>query len=677
MVAQRRFYQDEAIDRIQHELRENNISSGIVHMATGTGKSVVQNDAVKLLFPIESYRSILIGGLSRSLNLQALNGFKRQYPECATKIVVGNKLKPGIGLMMGNYNVPDARIIVGSAQTLMPRGLQEKGTPENELITRADVELREGGIFLSSKSKRRWLISPRFDQILAHGPIHLWQHDEAHHAPADGSLYTIGILSPEAVAKTGLKLKRGEVVQGQLDLIYRLLGLPPLKVVGYTATPVRADNKAMSNVFQKIIYSFGDRKAEEAEVIRPVGQVFRVQIMSETEEEGPLKAVENWEERIVEAYKEKASDRTAVAFVGAIGGLSAIDASKSLSRVFNEHGITSVHIDGESWTDTDGTEKSNSLRPGLFDRIQRGEIRVVTNFGVLTEGIDITRLDCVLLARSVNAPMLTQIIGRARRNYTDPITGVVKKDAMLIDFTGKELVMLTAGMLRGIKIDMFQEEQEEAEDEEGEILLAGTDMRDIKQAGIIKGVSNTYKISDIVRRSAGQWYVASDGKLSLSVSQEDSLLITIPHFGTADFYSQIMEREDLPQEILDLAMFLYDVNSQFTLWHCVKSTKGWGIKGQGFIFQDPALDMIEANAIEYAESRENYVPSFAGKGKSWRRGGVSEAQLRFLAGLLPDKKDCGTLSSGEAAQLITHTLAERAVSKVLQSMRDYVAEAVK
>lgn len=676
MVAIRRFYQDEAIDRTRVELKENNISSGIVHMATGAGKSVVQNDTVKLLYPIQNYRSILIGGLSRSLNLQAVNGFKRQYPECATKIVVGSKLKPGIGLVMGNYDVVDARIVVGSAQTLMPRGLQEKGTPENELIQRSDVELRDGGIFLSKTSKRRWLISPRFDQILAHGQIHIWLHDEAHHAPADGSLYTIGILSPEAVQKTGLKLKRGEVIQGQLDLIYRYLGLPPLKVVGYTATPVRADNKAMSNVFQKIIYSFGDKKAEEAEVIRPVGDVYRVQIMSETEEEGPLKAVENWEDRIVEAYKEKAHDRTAVAFVGAIGGLGAIDASKSLSRAFNLAGIPSVHIDGESWTDTDGTEKPNSQRPGLFDRIQRGEIRVVSNFGVLTEGIDITRLDCVLLARSVNAPMLTQIIGRARRNYTDPDTGIAKKDAMLIDFTGKELVMLTAGMLRGIKIDMFQD-NEEVEDEEGEILLPGTDMRDIKQAGVIKGVSNTYKISDIVRRSAGQWYVATDGKLSLSVSAEDSLLITIPHFGTADYYSQIAERDDLPQEILDLALFLYDVNSQFTLWHCVKSVKGWGIQGKGFIRQDPALDMIEADAVEYAESRDNYTPSFAGKGKNWRRSGVSEPQLKFLKSLLPDKEDCGKLSSGEAAQLITHTLAERAVSKVIQSMRDYVEEQIK
>jgi hypothetical protein len=512
-------------------------------------------------------------------------------------------------------------------------------------------------------------------------------------------MWAIGILSAQAVQKTGLSLRKGEIIAGQLDLIYRYLNLPPLRVVGYTATPVRADNRAMANVFQKIISTFTDRQAEEAGMIRPIHKnVYRVKILTEMpdandqedlsgddEEQTGLKltAVNNWQERIVEAYLKHASDRTAVAFVGPIGGLSAISASKSLSKAFNAAGITSVHIDGQSWLDTDGSEKSNKLRPSLFERIQRGEIRVVCNFGVLTEGIDITRLDCVLLARSVNAPMLTQILGRARRNFVDPTTGKEKEDALLIDFTGKPLVILTAGMLRGIKVDLFADDAEEKPGEEPDdleetVLLDGEAGDDFRDLALKKGVANSYKISDIVRRSAGQWYTAPDQKMSLSVSESDALLITMPHFGQADYFLQIAQDDSIDPEVQNVASFLYEIYSQFSLWHTVKAANGKHfVNGKTFIGQNTALDLIEAQAVEYAESRENYVPSFAAKGKSWRRQSITAGQIKYLSSLLPDKKDCGTLSSGEAAQLITHTLADRAVSTAIANMRGFVEENVK
>lgn len=694
-----REYQSSAVVKTR-KFFEAGFQSGIGQMATGAGKSVVQNAIVEELFPIEEFRSILIGGLSRDLNQQAVRGFKRQYPKCATKVVIGTSLRPGIGLVMGKHNAVDARIIVGSAQTLMPRFLNKKGTPESELIKPEDVMLKDGGIFLSPTSKRRWLISPRFDEILAYGPIALWQHDEAHHAPADGSMWAIGILTPEAVAKTGLKLRKGEIIQGQLDLIYRYLGLSPLRVVGHTATPIRADMRAMANVFQKIIYTFTDREAEDAGVIRPIHpNVYRVQILTEEktgtqpedhilgpeEEDNSVKltAVSNWPERIVAAYLEHASDRTAVAFVGPIGTVGAIEASKILSRAFNAAGVTSVHIDGTSWVDTDGSQKHNKLRPALFDRIQRGEIRVICNFGVLCEGIDITRLDCVLLARTVNAPMLTQIIGRARRNFVDPVTGVEKVDALLIDFTGQGLVILSGGMLRGIKLDPFAEDQEEKEENEiedvvlapeGEDLLDGVDFRDL---GLKKGIANSYKISDIVRRSAGQWYTAPDHSMSLAVSEADSLLITMPSFGAADYYLQIMDQEDVQPEVYEVASFLYEVNSQFTLWHTTKGAKGQHfVNGRTFINQNPALDIIEAAAIVYAESRDNYVPSFATKGQSWRSKKVmiTADQKNYLHVLLPSMTDCDKLTKGEAAQLITHTLADKAVKQAVSKMQGFIEE---
>ena len=136
---------------------------------------------------------------------------------------------PTIGVVRAQHNDNNARIIIGSAQTLVDEELQKN---EDNLgrITKADVDYnrKTGAIKLSKNSIRSVLISRRFDRILRHGWVHNILIDECHHAVADGSL---------AIIRRLMQLRD-------------VLDLPPLKIIGFTATPQRDDGRGLNNIFE-------------------------------------------------------------------------------------------------------------------------------------------------------------------------------------------------------------------------------------------------------------------------------------------------------------------------------------------------------------------------------------------------------------------------------------------
>lgn len=691
MTKQPRKYQLEAIDETMKYIGRG-IYSGVVQLPTGTGKSLVQQELVRRHFPIEKYRSILIGGLSRSLNYQGLEGFRYQYPETAYAVERNNRLYPGSGIVMAQHDDYDARLVVASAQTVGPKTLQEtrKRILENMQIEKSDVtRSKNGGILLSPNSKRQYLVTPRFDEILKHGKIDLWIHDEAHHAPADSTLWMVR----------------------QLNTIYEHLGEEPLRHVGFTATPFRADERALSNVYEIMYFERDYAWAVENGYIVPIvdsngtqGSYDLVDIMSEHGKSERLKVVENWMERVYEGYMDRCHGKRkcTCTFVGPINGMGAVEASRELHGYFNDRGVPTVHVDGTYWIDTTGTKRPNSERKHLWNALNDGRVPHIVNFGVMIEGIDVPIIDAIQIIRSMNAVTFTQAAGRASRNFHG------KRDALVIDYTGQELVQMMVGQLSGVKIDSFKqlievpkiESDTENEDDINE--RTGRSMRDQSQEGYVQGVNNIYKEAKIKRHSDMVWFKDFPGSInwSMSVTRSDkdagtrssSFLITLPQHTESNYYASIAA--ELPEgKLRNTAQTLADILRNFTLWHTMEGD-AWETLPNGHRYRPhivvrnsdnevyqksmPEFDRLEEATSRYAKTVPGYDKSIAAKGADWRRKDypMSAPQERFFVGLMPTL-DPNQYNKSHGASMITHMLAESAVYRILNNAKKAVKDATR
>jgi superfamily II DNA or RNA helicase len=632
MAFKLRGYQQAAIDSAEVHFKRG-IASGIFHLFTGAGKSLITHELVNQLFhPEEGYRTLVVGGINRELVNQMFAGFRKQLPYLKMEIPVGDTYAPGIGIVMGNVNDVKARVIVASVQTLVDKSdAIEQQAVESKPITADDVTVDyQGNIRKTKTSKRRFLVSPRFDQILANGgPIHLWVHDEAHHLPADGSL---------------LLLHR-------LNQLYKLLGIDEVKLVGNTATPVRMDGRAMANAFQKIFISRDFRWGQDQGFLCP----FASPITMRVDDEKIFTDVTNWTEMVVKAWREKCQNedgthRPTFVYTGPIGStISGVDASILLAEAFNEAGVPAAHLDGEKCIGPDGEEIPAKDRGKIFNAYLRGEIKVLTNYGVLIEGVDLPPTSAIMLGRPMNEVMLTQVIGRMLRLFDGDASLPKKDDALLIDMTGKPLVTTSIGSLTGYMIDPTTQQYVEGQSDEslaeevaslyvykqeevvefiqmgqstyppeeyiafvhkcvaahsdlskreramakmlikyfGEDTILEGDTRQYTGQGVVHGKDTSYDTAKIVARSSNDWHVDTyTAAMSLSVSGSDSLLILPPDWGLNDTVKRLLEcavhrmtggisgnrvidestREELAS-IVELLEFTQDMASNFTLWH--------------------------------------------------------------------------------------------------------------
>ena len=92
--------------------------------------------------------------------------------------------------------------------------------------------------------------------------------------------------------------------------------------------------------------------------------------------------------RPVDAYKAQAPGRKAIVFA------LHTKAARDFTEQFNAEGITAAMV----WGDMPPGERRQTL-----DKYKAGEITVLVNCGVLTEGFDDRPTSCVILARSVGS----------------------------------------------------------------------------------------------------------------------------------------------------------------------------------------------------------------------------------------------------------------------------------
>ncbi|MER7967762.1 DEAD/DEAH box helicase [Streptomyces sp. NPDC096080] len=119
---------------------------------------------------------------------------------------------------------------------------------------------------------------------------------------------------------------------------------------------------------------------------------------------------------VAAAYRLHAGDRPGVVFT------PTVDTAQSMADAFNDAGIPAAAI----WGDM-----PREARKAALKWYETGQVQVLTNCMVLTEGFDAPWTSCVVIARPTKSPGLyCQMAGRALRPWEG------KKDALILDVMG-------------------------------------------------------------------------------------------------------------------------------------------------------------------------------------------------------------------------------------------------
>ena len=239
---------------------------------------------------------------------------------------------------------------------------------------------------------------PAFDMVVV---------DESHHAAADTYVRVIDAVKEDN---------------------------PNAEIVGFTATPNRGDGKGLRNIFNNVSHQIEIAALIKQGYLVPpktfvidLGVNDRLGNVSKRGTEFDMDQVEeimNSEvinEEVVKNWKEKAGDRKTVVFC------STVRHAEALCKTFRDSGVNAEYITGE-------TEK-NFREETLHDLVY-GNIQVLVNVAVLTEGFDAPPVSCVVLTRPCSQKgTMVQMIGRGLRTI-DPeeFPDKVKTDCIVLDF---------------------------------------------------------------------------------------------------------------------------------------------------------------------------------------------------------------------------------------------------
>jgi len=218
-------------------------------------------------------------------------------------------------------------------------------------------------------------------------------------------------------------------------VIDRVLSRNPRALIfGATATPARSDGKGLREVFSNVAdqITLGELIAS-GHLVPPrtfvidVGAQSALAQVRRTATDFDMTEVEAILNRtpitdaVIRHWREKAGDRKTIVFC------STVAHAQCVADAFVAAGVRAVLIHGDL---------SDAERKVRLAEYETGEVQVVVNVAVLTEGYDYTPTSCVVLLRpSSHKSTLIQMIGRGLRTV-DPAEhpGVVKTDCIVLDF---------------------------------------------------------------------------------------------------------------------------------------------------------------------------------------------------------------------------------------------------
>ncbi len=621
MPVQLRPYQHNTIASNKLHLFERGYKSVLNHLATGMGKTVIAAHTGYHLFDPNECRILFVVGF-REIVRQTKNSFIHNFPDLEGSTFTKFS-RPGVGIVMGNIDERDARIIIATPQTL-------SGVEEN-----ADFY--------------------RLDRILEYGPFDLVIYDEAH----------------TSVAKSFLVLHK------------RLLDANPnMKTLGLTATPMREDGLALRQMFEVINVSYdlkyGIKNGYLCNILPPLLVETNLELpglKGAVEERIKALDVANWNEILYQSYMEHGDNRPGAWF------MPSVEHSKEFARFMQDKGIRIAHVDGFMSIDPNGNEVPVSRRDDIMDWYNqwdpKGEPRHLTNFNVLTTGWDAPHTALIGWARPTENPvLLTQAIGRGTRLHP------AKENLKILDFALRDMSLVTVGSLFGHN---WQDEEKDVEDEgELELLSEGLDTRDIRKEGsLVNGNGVVIRIGSLFGKNKNAWYSdPRNNAMSLSCSETDILVIINPNFTTAAKISSGIalgekllnegDTDPLKLEFYNDLLRGHELFSNYTLWHVkakfTESGKKYWVAPEKWEAADQSVELL----FDYAAPLQNLLTDdkLAKKNRPWRNEPISEKQKNYLKFSFKVTDEEMPPNKDVAAKLISHYLAYPEVEKVIGDIQE-------
>lgn len=194
-----------------------------------------------------------------------------------------------------------------------------------------------------------------------------------------------------------------------IDYFYTHAGTESL-LLGMTATPRRTDGKSALDVFGQTAFEISRTDLEDLGFLVPMRyftvrsdlKLDKVKLSGGDFQVGALSKVMDAPEQramAVKAWLEQGAGNRTIAFC------AGVDHAHHLAQDLLSIGVPADSIDGKT-----------KERDELLQRFRHGELRVLTNYGVLTEGFDDPEVSCILMARPTTSPLVyTQCIGRGLR----------------------------------------------------------------------------------------------------------------------------------------------------------------------------------------------------------------------------------------------------------------------
>lgn len=192
--------------------------------------------------------------------------------------------------------------------------------------------------------------------------------------------------------------------------------------IGVTATPIRLDGSGLKDVNDILVEAVSTKWLIENKYLSPA-RLFSaplVDLSSVRVKKGEYDTKQCEEllnqsaiyGDVIKHWREKANNKKTIVYC------VSVEHSRNTAREFNEAGIIAAHIDGTT---------NASERKSIIDKFRHGEIKVLCNCDIISEGFDVPDCECAILLRPTKS--LTLYIQQSMRcmRYME------NKDAVILD----------------------------------------------------------------------------------------------------------------------------------------------------------------------------------------------------------------------------------------------------
>jgi ATP-dependent helicase IRC3 len=427
-------------------------------------------------------------------------------------------------------------------------------------------------------------------------------------------------------------------------------------LLGVTATPNRHDGEGLHHFFDDIAENYDIRWGIkngwlvdiDAQRIETDTDLSDVDSRGDDFVASQLQDAVNTHERndvIVAAYDEHGGDQGLAFCAG-------VDQAHTLADAFETYGHAAEAIDAS-------TEKIR--RKDIVRRYKAGDLEVLTNVGVATEGFDVPPCDTLLMARPTKSTTLyTQMVGRGTRPCFNPTAGTAgqrrgniqqsrKPHMKILDFCDQvgDHDLMTAPQLFGLdpEYETGSETLTEAREE--------VDRMQEEHPGKPFEKAQSLEEIDVIAEQVSVWDVAESSVDELGDEtdlfwmqlSDDVLQLQIPHepdgYDVTQDVTMRLERDRLGRwQTIEQKQPVYR-DGQMVL-------KPFEQEGKRYSTKEEALEAMD----RYVRRKYADAMPLISKGMDWQDRPATKGQLKYLRRLdvhIPDGED---LSRGKASRLI-------------------------